>query len=241
MDADGVVRKYANEFEIDGEPKKKSFVRMIAEQFPGERKDLSAEDTKIINFASRKDFPRCDAEELLRGPQIRTTITSAGDTQLSFNKQHDFGGKIVLIGGEFEDSRDVYPTPGNHGLFPVPTQISGVELNAQGIEEELDSPRRPIKEAQWWLALALDVIMGTLFVGVFWFVLEYLHTRPWFTSRRLDKLRVGLFVGATVLTIVVAIFTSWLLFKASIWMSFIPILVGANIHQYVDHAKAIRK
>jgi CHASE2 domain-containing sensor protein len=149
---------------------------------------------------------------------------------ISYSFQNGTGyltGKIVLIGGEFEDARDTYPSPVRH------EPISGVELNAQAIESDLNPSMKPIKELHCLLPLFADIVMGILFVWIFWFILDYLPTR--------GGPRVVLFICATVLTVVFAIFSSWVLFKFSVWMSFIPILIGANIHQYIKHAEDIAR
>jgi CHASE2 domain-containing sensor protein len=243
MDPDGVVRKYAGEVETDGEGPKKSFSRTIAENFPDRvRNDTNLKEERIINFAHRRAFRGWDEwQELVRKQAKDSAMTKS----YSFHKVTDvLSGKIVLIGGEFEDARDSYPSPGRHGSFflippPPPEPISGIELNAQAIESDLDPKMTPIKELHCLLPLFADIVMGILLVGIFWFILDYLPTLSWFVSHHFDKLRVLLFVGATALTVVVAIFSSWVLFKFSFWMSFIPILIGANIHQYIEHAKAV--
>jgi CHASE2 domain-containing sensor protein len=222
---------------IDHDSPKKSFARAIASGYRDNVRKDEKED-KIVNFASRKDFLRKNARDLIPEPK------HIGKTDYyRFDKsKDDLSGKIVLIGGEFDDAGDTYPTPGHTGLFPQPEMMSGVELNAQAIESDLlDANMAPIRKMPCLLALFLDIAMGTFFVGIFWFVREYLDKCRWCSSHHLDEHRGPLFVIATAFTILFAIGISRLFFKASIWMSFIPILIGANIHQYIEYATEMGK
>ena len=241
-DADGVTRRYVGEFKLSGEEQRPvaSFAKMIANRYRSYNRENS--EKLIINFSHRKNFRTIDAGDLLRITDPRQDPT-AGKTKSdqSSNREKEnrdwmgaVSGKIVLIGGEFEDANDTHDTPGR-GFFPKP--ISGVRLNAQAIDAELYGEF--IKPVPGPIPFLSDLVLGTLFVFIFWFALDYLEECSWFVSRHWDKYRVLIFFGATVFTIAIAIFTSWLVFKLSFWMSFIPILVGANIHQYIAHAEKL--
>jgi hypothetical protein len=73
------------------------------------------------------------------------------------------------------------------------------------------------------LLLVCDLLAGTVVVWVFWF----------FESRPTVALVLGtLGIGAAFLLI------SWLLFHfVAVWLSFIPVFVGVNIHQYYEHLR----
>jgi len=191
-----------------------SFARATAERYCPRLSE--GREERILNFSRRKTFRSIDASHLLQ-------FASAGKVSKDDKEWvNAVPGRIVLIGGTFEDANDTHDTPGQ-GFFPTP--VYGVDLNAQAIESDLHGGS--IKLVPPLLLFLADVIAGTIFVFIFWLLDP--HNSKF------------LFLLGTVLTILFAIVMSWVLFKASLWVSFIPILIGANIHQYFEHAKRVEE
>lgn len=219
FDTDGVVRKYIGEFVLDDGAQKRSFTpsfaRVIAEQYGGVYQKSSRE--RILNFAPAN--PVITAGQLCaiagRGEKCLRSNRENGNQEVQKWK-NQVAGQIVLIGGAFEDARDTYPTPVG--------QVQGVGLNALAIESDLH--HGAIYETPLVCDLFCDLLAGTLVVWVFWF----------FASPTL-ALALGTFgVGA------VSLLVSWLLLHClTVWLSFIPVLVGVNIHQYYEHLRQTRK
>lgn len=216
LDADGVVRRYTGEFKIDAEAEKQSFARAIAEAYGGIFQKSKSE--RILNFAADNPKSGISAGALCAvAPEGdcngHDRHLSAADQGKAKQWVEAARGKIVLIGGAFEDARDTYATPVGEKY--------GVDLNALAIESDLHSGA--IYDTPRPLLLMCDLLAGTIVVWVFWF----------FESRPTLALVLGtLGIGAASLLV------SWLLFYfLSVWLSFIPVLVGVNIHQYYEHLR----
>jgi CHASE2 domain-containing sensor protein len=250
LDADGVVRKYVGKFDVDGAPEVGSFARVIAEKYAekhAEKHDVrlrSGKDERILNFARKKCFQKISSSRLLDIPGENDRPEDTCPTDKDWKRS--VLNHIVLIGGEFEDSRDTHDTTPGQVFLPQP--LYGVELNAMAIDSDLDGGAI-IVVPPFAVFLVDFLLAGPLFVWIFF---ELVHDPP---SPRIVKLidhlttvwmakviapRILLFVAATLVTFFIAISFSWaLLWLASVWISFIPLLLGANIHQYFEHATMV--
>jgi CHASE2 domain-containing sensor protein len=245
LDADGVVRKYVDQFKVDSDLKEQSKVGSLAyviaaKKQPGLRPDLGGE---ILNFGHKKCFPHVAAGDLLGKPGDKDDTEDDRCTISVEALKRKAPGNIVLIGGEFEDSRDAHDSTPAEVFLPQP--LFGVELNAMAIDTDLNGGA--ITELPRWPGLVLDLIVGTLFVWIFFELLDapsswlnnFIQQLPNIWIFEVIKSRRGRFVGATVLTFLLAIGISGAFYLCSLWMSFIPILLGANIHQYFAHAERV--
>jgi hypothetical protein len=205
-DADGVVRRYVNKFNIDGESDPvPSFAAAIADKYRGyplndaRRPSWFVRGLKcfthlmqsawgltrqrksapIFNFArDRESFLTINANPLLHsylenGGKTRcegTLRVPVNPEDQNYETYPTWSaaacGKIVLIGGKFEDSGDSHPTSKPDGLLQSAKPIFGVELNAYAIDSELHG--KPIFKVSRWLQTLLDVLAGTFFVYCFW-------------------------------------------------------------------------
>jgi CHASE2 domain-containing sensor protein len=248
LDADGVVRKYVGEFEVEGEPPVESFARVIAEKYCVCLR--SGTEEKILNFAHKKNFRRIASSAFLIAEPTGSKEDKRSAEEEEEKEEQDYWkrsvhGKIVLIGGEFEDSRDTHDTTPAQVSLPQP--MYGVELNAMAIDSDLHGGA--IKAVPRYVVFLVDFLLaGPLFVWIFFKTGQ--HPSPWMIRVikhppaiwifKVIGPRTLLFVAATVVTFLLALGASWLLLAvASVWISFIPILIGANIHQYIEHAKGV--
>ena len=76
-------------------------------------------------------------------------VAAAGDAEGDLAADNPFRGRIVLVGGTFADSRDVYPTP--HGL------MAGVEVHANVVH--MLTTRRFIRTSSWLVGFAIDALV----------------------------------------------------------------------------------
>ncbi len=140
---------------------------------------------------------------------------------------HGASGKIVLIGGGFEDSRDSYPTPGGPRF--------GVELNALAIDSYLNNPG--IRDLPEPVLFASDLCVGVAIVFIFWLFEHRLHNvfllRPY----------VPLLLSTIGICFIIVGISYALLRMGSmaLWFNFIPVLVGVNIHQFYEHLESAKK
>jgi CHASE2 domain-containing sensor protein len=252
LDADGVVRRYVDEFRIDNggkdgkdakTDKVGSFAYVVAEKY---RPGIGAEEkARLLNFGNKKCFQQITAGELL-GKATENVAEGCDNSKMTVNDwKNKVQDQIVLIGGEFEDSRDAHDSTPAEAFLPQP--LFGVELNAMAIDTDLNGGA--ITEIPRLAGFFLDLLVGTLFVWIFFVLVDsplprvdhfIQHPRKFWILKKL-KPRLVLFLGATVLTFLIAIGLSWAFYLSSHWMSFIPILLGANIHQYIAHAEKIRE
>ncbi|HWY21349.1 MAG TPA: CHASE2 domain-containing protein [Candidatus Acidoferrum sp.] len=242
LDADGVVRRYVGEFEVDNEPPVGSFARAIAEKYCVCLRSNTEE--KILNFARKKNFLTIASSALI--PKQRDGKEEEDSTEA---KKEDFWkrsvrGKIVLIGGEFEDARDTHDT--TPAQVPLPQPVYGIELNAMAIDSDIHGGA--VIVVPRLAAFLSDMAAGTLFVWIFFRLVQHpsqrivrlIEHRPAKGIFSVIGLRKLLFFAATFATLLAAIGVSLtLLLVASCWMSFIPILIGANLHQYIEHAETV--
>jgi CHASE2 domain-containing sensor protein len=245
LDADGVVRKYVDQFKVDSDLKEKSKVGSLAyviaaKKQPGLRPDPGR---KILNFGHKKCFPHVAAGDLLGKPGDKDDTEDDRCTISVEALKRKAPGNIVLIGGEFEDSRDAHDSTPAEVFLPQP--LYGVELNAMAIDMDLNGGA--ITEVPRSVGFIFDLAVGTLFVWIFFVLLDstssrlnnFIQNLPNMWIFKIMKPRRGRFVAATIFTFLLAIGLSGVLYLFSLWMSFIPILLGANIHQYIAHAERV--
>jgi CHASE2 domain-containing sensor protein len=210
IDADGVVRKYAGVFKLKNNARStKSFARAVVEKYCP---CLTANaDEKIFNLASvPRRFEQISAQQLL---DPKTDDDKKHQEEWA-TKVHD---KIVLIGGEFDDARDKYPTPLQDRF--------GLELNAMAIDSDLQGGG--IREVPQWVLFLADVGVGAIFVSIFW----CFERRPYTAL-----------LWAVPGTMVATILLSYAFFHVfAYWLSFIPVFVGVNVHQFYEHVKQARE
>jgi CHASE2 domain-containing sensor protein len=247
LDADGVVRKYVDQFKVDSDLREKRKVGSLAyviaaKKQPGLRPDP---EKKILNFGRKKCFPQVAAGYLLGKPGNSDKSDDKCSIDLDDWKRR-VSGNILLIGGEFEDSRDSHDSTPAEVFLPQP--LYGVELNAMAIDADLHGGT--ITVVPKLAGLFADLMAGTLFVWIFFRLLDS-PLPPQVTKflKRLAEIRIlkiltprqMLFLAATISTFLIAIILSGGFYLASFWLSFIPILVGANLHQYIAHLERVGK
>jgi CHASE2 domain-containing sensor protein len=232
VDPDGLVRRYESEFAVKGtlesvasestpSPPLPSLARALVDnsnvctspQVPAGKDSnvrvicpiIEASTRPVVfNFyGDRYRFPIIDAHEFMGNEH----------PELASMRSHLLGGKIVLIGGTYKASRDVYPTP----VGP----LAGVELNALAVQSDLSGGG--IRQIDRGLELAADFIFGSLVVLIF-FAWE---KQPWSA------------LAVTVCTMTSgAVFLSIALFNTSAyWFNFMPVIIGMALHQTIELAQ----
>ncbi|HEY4978286.1 MAG TPA: CHASE2 domain-containing protein [Candidatus Acidoferrum sp.] len=232
VDRDGSVRKYESRVEVagengncpngekpggDGKCFSVTFARAILNAYPKSSETEAASNEKVIfNFyGDRYRFPINQAGSFL--PEVGQPSGFAAD--ITRKKEIDeqraalLDGKIVLIGGAFNEARDNYFTP--LGL------MQGVELNALAIQSDLSGGG--IREVHWFVEALIDLGIGSLIVAIFF----RCEGRP----RRALLWSLVIIPGAML--------GSFLVFKsAAYWFNFIPLVVGVILHQLVELTEA---
>ena len=139
-------------------------------------------------------------------------------------------GKILLVGGTFEEGRDSYETPIG--------RLSGLEINAFAIQTNLGDGG--IGEIARPLAVAFDLLCGYLVV----FLFNYRAVHAW------RPLPAGLINGlekmlqdearwktvwSLAISLVGAFAFSWMMFRAlDVWASYIGVFAGTIFHQIIE-------
>ncbi len=235
VDRDGSVRRYESRVEVaekdgrcpdgkkPGENKKcysDTFARAILNAYPklGETEAVNDEKTIFNFYGDRYRFPtnqagsffeEISAVELAPAEQARKKEIDGQRAAL-------LDGKIVLIGGAFNEARDDYFTP--LGV------MQGVVLNALAIQSDLSGGG--IHETHWLLEIVIDLLIGTLIVAIFF----RCDCRP----------RAALLWSLIIIPC--AMLASFLVFKsAAYWFNFIPLVVGVILHQLVELSEASTK
>lgn len=129
---------------------------------------------------------------------------------------NNFKGKTVILGGNYAAARDEYFTP----IGPLP----GVDLVAYAMETEIrGGGMRRLQEVGVFL---IDVILGCLIAGV-----AYGTKSPRLILAVSILLAITLpFLGSYL------VFHSW-----NLWLSFVPVILGAIAHIAWDHFHERRK
>ncbi len=230
VDSDGSVRHFDSQVEIakvnGGCPKPAelqrekcyllTFAEAILTQYPGFTAKPSDERVIFNFYGDRYRFPIIEARQLLPDdskPDTRTTREKVNATlEIEDSRAALLAGKIVLIGGSFQEARDAYFTP----LGPM----QGVELNALAIQTDLSGGGiRDFNEVCEYL---LDWVVSILIVGVFY---RY-GTRPW------KALKIS------TLAILAALISSLIAFNTvAYWFNFIPIAAGVVVDQILHLAE----
>ena len=236
VDADGVVRRYEEEFHVSGTladcpakfagnaPKTASDARARAN--PGNPGNLLSFSAAVIEHACKsKDFSCSSLRQDLHHPVIFNfygdryrfpTIQShefigpdAEGSRQALKSQREalLQNKIVLVGGRYNAARDVYATPLK--------EMAGIELIALAIQSDLSGGG--IRETQMWLDKLADIVVGSLVVLVYY----YYRRRPRFA------------ISASLIGVpIIATGFSLLIFKtAAYWFNSVPIIIGMVAHQ----------
>jgi CHASE2 domain len=172
----------------------------------GEKKAAAAERDLV-------PFPR--AGPPLRRIPATAILVGMDDPNWAEKGKTLLDGRVVLLGGEFKDSRDYYATP-------FEPQAYGVDIQAGIVAADI--LHEQIKEPALWVFLAIDLTLGLGLVAAGWYV------------GGLWLLAVA--AGAVVLTVVGSVF---LLERFMVYASFIPVLVGVAIHFLMEHVREHRK
>lgn len=155
----------------------------------------------ILNFAGdRYSFQHLSAQSVL---------TAAARPYWASNSP--LREKVVLLGGHYRAARDEYVTP--VGL------MTGVELIANAVESDLSGGG--IREVNWLVAVALDILAGL--------IIYYLNWR--FDSPYAIYLNI-LAVAVTAFAFSLVAFNSF-----AYWLNFTAIQIGVLIHLQYDAAR----
>lgn len=153
---------------------------------------------------------RSTAVSLLGLPRSAKLITDS-DRPIA---PQDLDGRVVMIGGSFADSRDVYMTP----LGEMPGAL--VLVNAISSLHQYGEIGLPPWYARLLVEAGLIVVMSLAFAwaGSFW----------------------GMLVsGMTIIILLIPL--SFLFIKAGIWLDFAIPLVAVQWHRMADEVKELRK
>jgi CHASE2 domain-containing sensor protein len=207
QDSDGVIRRFAPRFTTN-QGSVSSFPFAVA---------LAACRSGITAFCAQAGSSETAADQTLRlnfcGERYAfTPLSIANLLKVSTTEGWPNGplkDKVVLLGGYYRAGRDFYVTPVG--------QMAGLQLMAQAVESELGGGIRPATEA---LAVVLDVLAGLFIVVV---------------NNRLRP-AIALVVSLTAIP-VLALIGSFMTFATlAWWVSFVPVTVGALIHELHHHA-----
>lgn len=168
------------------------------------------------------------------GERFRFAKLSAGDllseqiTPEPIRRQLE--GRIVLVGGVFEEARDSYETPLG--------RLSGLEINAFAVETNLGDGG--VGEIARPLAILFDLVFGYLVV----FVFNYRTVHDWRPLPRglltiLDRVirdEIRWKVIASMLTSLAGAFLfSYTMFRSfDVWASYLGVFAGVIFHQIVE-------
>jgi CHASE2 domain-containing sensor protein len=212
QDRDGVVRRYRRAFrlergQIDSLPWR--ITRAFCERSPGAApacprlisEAVDDSDELLLNFTGdRFAFSRISASDVIaaaEGPGWQV----AGPLR----------DKIVVIGGEYEASRDFHVTP-------VGT-LAGLEVVGQAIESELQGGG--IRVADEFLMLGLEILGG--------FMIAFFHHH--------FRVRTAMLLSLVGVPLI-ALGSSWLaFFSFSRWGNFVPVLLAVLVHELYEDAK----
>jgi CHASE2 domain-containing sensor protein len=124
-------------------------------------------------------------------------------------------GRVVILGGQFAQSRDMHFTPVGERY--------GLEMVAEAVDGEIE--QRFVGHLAIWSACVLELVAGLALVWVHW----WLH-RPWTVY------------AMTLLIIVLSVVCSLIAFRtAAYWFNFTAVFVGVWIHLLWDSTKAVRR
>jgi CHASE2 domain-containing sensor protein len=207
----GVVREYDSQVLLQAENRSvPSFTRVIETVYEdhskrscglGSAKGAAAPERELV------PFPRAPAP--LR--RIPASAVLAGMTDPGWKGNALMDGRIVLLGGTFEESRDYHATPFERRAYGVVIQAGIVAA---------DLVHEQIKRAEWWVFLLIDAALGLILVAAGWFV-----SRLWI---------LALTGGAVLLAIAASVL---LLERFLFYLSFVPVFVGVAMHFLMEHLR----
>jgi CHASE2 domain-containing sensor protein len=232
-DSDHVVRSYLRSFDVKqngAEPYHvdslpwaitKAYCQYCREH-PDDPRGISAPRAEKILTAEDKS----EAEE--RGQVFNFSYDPGRFRQIAFSdfvqqnrdklwpQDHSpLQGRVVILGGEFSQSRDVHFTPVGERY--------GLEMVAEAVDGEIE--HRFIGHLAIWSAMLLELVAGLALVWVHW----WLH-RPWAVY------------AMTLMIIVLSIICSLIAFRtAAYWFNFTAVFVGVWIHLLWDSTQAGRR
>jgi len=214
VDTDNSVRRYRPLFEI-AEPRAPDTCACTGRLIPSfpraailaariEGAPLS-ERPLLLNWnGDRFSVPRMSARQALKDRKAEW-----------WGKSQPISGRIVLIGGTFEEARDVRWTPAG--------PMAGVEIMAQIIETE----KRGGGLAEFGVigASVLDLVLSVALVWVNW--------------RYPAETRTGLALNALIV-LALPFAAAWLLHQYALyWVNVAPVLCGVWISQWHERAKEL--
>lgn len=209
VDSDGVVRRYLRQIEVNHDGSCKLWPTLAWAAFNGgktqadECSEHQEPEDLFFNFSGdRYTFDTTDANSII-------TMPSSGGSNSQLERV--FGGKTVVIGGNYGAARDEYFTPA--GIR------SGMELIAYALESENRSGG--IRPASEIVAIVADLLFGLLIVWIGYYF----------------RLPMALLL-ILVATFLLPILGSYIAFKTwSFWLGFTPIMLAAFLHVVIDNAK----
>lgn len=210
VDIDGSIRRYCRRLQVVDQSTGKlsmmdSLPWAVVKHYKPELevRESNEENEVAVEFLKNvSTLPSISADELLK----------------SFDKPgwKDMArGKIVILGGTFEEARDVYKT--RAGRLP------GVRLLAQVIATELESGGIRIVGDAWLffaqLAIGLLYLAGNYFIASSWWSLA----------------------GLVLIPLAAVSFSALALSNLALWANFVPTLFVVQIYALYEHIQDIRR
>lgn len=146
--------------------------------------------------------------------RVSASAVMAGMGQDGWEKSALMKGRIVLLGGSFEASRDYYHTPFQERVY-------GVDIQADILAADLS--RGSVGEAGWIMLMVIDAAIGLGLVAIGWLI-----GRPW------------ILVATVGVVLLVSVGSVFLFEYLGFYLSFIPVLVGVAFHFLVEHVRDYR-
>jgi CHASE2 domain-containing sensor protein len=209
----GVAREYDRKIHVSGDGIVRSFTDVIAQiNAAGSkapcRKTDEADDTRH----AIEPIEYLGKSNVFRHISASTILTAMNHTEWGRRRLMD--GKVVLLGGTFSESRDVYRTP-------VQTNMHGVEILANIVAAGMSGGW--IDEAGRLLFLTIDVLVGLTLVTAGHF------------------LRGFWALGVMIAVILIVLAGGLVLFQLfRFFLSFVPVLIGVMIHFLLERANSHR-
>jgi CHASE2 domain-containing sensor protein len=151
-------------------------------------------EREVLPFPGRVAPPR----------RFLASAVLAGLNQPAWRKEALMNGKIVLLGGAYEASRDYYATPFKERVYGVDIQASILAA---------DVAHEQIKILAWSAFFSIDAALGFFLILAGWFV-----SRHWLLA----------VTGGTVIFVLAG---SIFLFQAfQVYLSFVPMLISVGMH-----------
>jgi CHASE2 domain-containing sensor protein len=206
VDDDGVVRRYSQSYPVGDRilPAFPEAVAAIAERKPCPEAEPAA---KVPAESGEGGIRINFLGQGLAFPRLPSSAVVQLAKTSEWRSHSDVEGRTVLLGGVFRAARDRYVTP--VGL------MDGVAIIAHIVESELSGDK--IREADHELHLLADIALGLVLVTIFYFV------EGWW------KLAVILIAVSLVILV-----SFWLLQSTAYFFSFVPVLGGVLLHEFIE-------